>query len=143
MLVARRKQQGISLVEVMVAALVITLGLMGIVNLQVKNQAQAFMNYQRTLAGLHAQDLQAILRADTCVIKNGINEQHKQWQENHFKNTKTNWTSSLEPASVDAAVEAVAKDKGYWSFELIIKPNNIEKNKIQQTLIVQYKDGCS
>ena len=103
MLVARRKQQGISLVEVVVAALVITLGLMGIVNLQVKNQAQAFLNYQRTLAGLYAQDLQTILRADTCVIKNGISEQHKQWQDSHFKNARANWTSSLEPASLNAA----------------------------------------
>ncbi|GLR63701.1 type IV pilus modification protein PilV [Marinospirillum insulare] len=131
-----KKQQGITLIEVMVAALVITLGLMGIVNLQVKNQAQAFVNYQRTLAGLYAQDLQNRLRADTCVLDKGFNDQYAAWKKTHFKGASAGWGSSLT-----ATTKTQAENNGYWTFELTIEPSS-NQYKVQQTLIVQYKDDC-
>lgn len=171
------KQQGFTLLEVLIAGLVITLGLVAVVTMQVGSQQRGFETHQKNLAGLYAQDLQARLNADTCYLSKEVNlkeeppdlkklkefidndplnkgldafiEKHKtEWRSKHFKDSRASWKTSLVEKfelGVTAASEKAKEiiDKGYWEFELTIKPTNAKKDEVKQSLIVRYeKDGC-
>lgn len=68
------KQQGFTLLEVLIAGLVITLGLVAVVTMQVGSQQRGFETHQKNLAGLYAQDLQARLNADACYLSKAGSE---------------------------------------------------------------------
>ena len=110
------KQQGFTLLEILIAGLVITLGLVAVVTMQVGSQQRGFETHQKNLAGLYAQDLQARLNADACylskqdenALKNFIEnnptdkgldafiEKHEtEWRSKHFKNSRASWRSDL------------------------------------------------
>lgn len=160
------KQQGFTLLEVLIAGLVITLGLVAVVTMQVGSQQRGFETHQKNLAGLYAQDLQARLNADACylskqdenALKNFIEnspadkglatfiEKHESaWRSKHFKDSRASWASKL---TADVSINTIedkysVQDKGYWEFELTIKPTNAKKDEVTQNLIVRYKkEGC-
>lgn len=167
------QQRGFTLIEVLVATLVITLGLMGVVVLQVGGQSSAFQTHQRTLAGLYAQDLQARLNADICILNfkfssysdeissDKLNEfksefldvfiakQNNNFKDEHFVGSRSSWKSDLtvnikiQEGSGGIDVYSVVEN-GYWEFSLVIKPSAAKDESIEQTIIVRYlKDGCS
>ncbi|MBE0505727.1 MAG: type IV pilus modification protein PilV [Marinospirillum sp.] len=115
-----KKQQGFSLIEVLVAGLVITVGLMAMVTLQVRGQNQALAAHQRSLAGLYSQDMQERLRANLCFLSvevsdledpaelesfindtgtDGLNSflsgLHEEWRADHMTGSRSGWVSSL------------------------------------------------
>jgi len=113
------KQKGFTLLEVLIAGLIITLGLVAVVNVQVASQKRGFETHQKKLAGLYAQDLQVRLNADTCYLSksndNGITDlndfisnnpsdkgldafiaKHEtEWRNTHFTESRSGWRSDL------------------------------------------------
>ena len=120
----QKPQQGFSLIEVLVAGLVITVGLVAMVTLQVRAQNQALAAHQRSLIGLYSQDMQERLRANLCFLNPQVDEDededpkeklqeriegvavaglnpfladlHQEWRGDHMTGSRSGWTSSLE-----------------------------------------------
>lgn len=157
------RQQGFTLIEVLVASLVIILGLMSVVNMQLASQKKAFNIHHTTLAGLYTQDLQARLNINTCYLSkvnleefiegyptrgslyNFLEEQTSKWRGEHFVNSRSGWNSSLTAGigTFSSLKEAIEKS-GYWKFHLTINLSKVEKDQIKQTLLVEYKkNGCN
>lgn len=120
-----KPQQGFSLIEVLVAGLVITVGLVAMVTLQVQAQNQALAAHQRSLIGLYSQDMQERLRANLCFLNPQVDEDedededpkeklqeriegvavaglnpfladlHQEWRADHMTGTRSGWVSSL------------------------------------------------
>jgi type IV pilus assembly protein PilV len=63
------RQQGVTLIEVMIALLVLSIGLLGVAAMQLKALQSSSHSYQRTLATLAAQD--AVERLWALRIKDG------------------------------------------------------------------------
>lgn len=153
------KQQGFSLIEVLVAGLVITLGLVAMVMLQVRSQNQAFATHQRSLIGLYSQDMQERLRANLCFLSSGQGHEHlsdfistklsgflsdldQEWRSDHFTGAQSGWTSSLV-ADFQNETDQAGKviNDGYWRFTLTITPTAPMTGGITQSLLVDYWSG--
>ncbi|WP_404420083.1 prepilin-type N-terminal cleavage/methylation domain-containing protein [Marinospirillum sp.] len=147
------KQQGFSLIEVLVAGFVITFGLVGMVLMQTYTQQDAFRAHQLSLAGLYAQDMQERLRANICYlnslaptdsddninvddtsVKELVNGQLSEWQVDHNL-TARGWNSDLDYDSSEL------ESSGYWEFELSITPPQPSRSETVQTLLIDYRDG--
>lgn len=63
--------RGFTLIEVLVALVVLSFGLLGVVGLQAKSLQYTFGSYQRSQATLQAKDLVERLWAGACVIVDG------------------------------------------------------------------------
>jgi len=80
-----RRDRGFSLIEALVALLILAIGLLGVAGMQLKALQSAHMGYQRTIATLAAQDLQERLwqaLADTGACPSGdlsLVEWQSQW----------------------------------------------------------------
>lgn len=81
------KQRGFTLIEALVALLVLSIGMLGVAAMQLKSLQGAHAAYQRSIASLAAQDAQERLWADMegleCpdrAVVNGEDESwHSQW----------------------------------------------------------------
>ena len=158
------KQQGFTLLEILIAGLVITLGLVAVVTMQVGSQQRGFETHQKNLAGLYTQDLQARLNADACYLSKAgselenfiennptdkgldafIEKHETEWRSKHFKDSRASWKTSLIEKfelGVTAASEKAKEiiDKGYWEFGLTIKPTNKKEDEIKQRLLARYQ----
>ena len=153
---AASKQQGFSLIEVLVAGFVITFGLVVMVLMQTYTQQDAFRAHQLSLAGLYAQDMQERLRANICYLSSLAttetdgsvtvddtsveelgNGQLSEWQVDHNL-TARGWNSDLEYDSSEL------ESSGYWEFELSITPPAPSRSATVQTLLIDYwEDGCT
>ncbi|WP_114417330.1 type IV pilus modification protein PilV [Marinospirillum perlucidum] len=148
-----KKQQGFSLIEVLVAVFVITFGLVGMVLMQTHSQRDAFKAHQLSLAGLYAQDMQERLRSNLCYLNHTANgpettteletfldNQLDEWRSAH-QLTARGWTSSWQNVSYDASQ---LNSNGYWQFELRLLPPNPSTQARVQTLLIDYRDeDCS
>lgn len=59
---------GVSLIEVLVTMVVVSVGLLGVAALQLKALKNTYASFQRSLATLQAQDLADRLWANTCIF---------------------------------------------------------------------------
>jgi len=81
-----RKSEGFTLVEALVALLVLSIGLLGVAGMQLKALQSAHAGYQRSVASLAAQDAQERLWGKlkssfpACPDPNSVN--HEEWQSN-------------------------------------------------------------
>lgn len=155
-----KPQQGFSLIEVLVAGLVITVGLVAMVTLQVRAQNQALAAHQRSLIGLYSQDMQERLRANLCFLSSSdlsnfisnnlsgfLNDVHQEWRGDHMTGSRSGWTSSLEADFQGETSQANQVDKvvsdGYWRFTLTITPTAPMTDTITQSLLIDYwSEGC-
>lgn len=147
----QKPQQGFSLIEVLVAGLVITVGLVGMVMLQVSNQQSVFRNHQLTLSGLYAQDMQERLRSNVCYLNSSsvttqaalsalLEGQKDDWEDDH-RFAERNWSSSWENLTYDLSD---IEGKGYWQFDLRITPPAPSRSGIVQSLLIDYRaSGCN
>lgn len=148
------QQQGFSLLEVLVALLVITVGLIGLLATQARVQQQAFNNYQLSIAGLYAQDIQDRLRIQQCYLRAQFAENGAikvaeisdailvAWQAAHPNTQQWNMQPSLELANNDQA-DQVEKD-GYFAFSFTMRFPDSRTPTIEQRLLVAYTaSNCS
>ncbi|WP_416886096.1 type IV pilus modification protein PilV [Marinospirillum sp.] len=147
-------QQGFSLIEVLVALLVVTLGLMGLILTQGHLQQQAFSAHQRSLAGFAAQDLQERLRVQVCFLpqlttdtawQQFIERQTREWRAAHPQLADWPATWAPEPLTggfpqTDQVLEK-AQEQGFWSFELSLHPPRTAA-PVMQRLLVEYREVC-
>lgn len=99
-----KKNQGFSLVQALVASVILSIGLLGLVKMQLENQKQVFSSYEKTLIGFFAQEMQARLRSNTCRFNpNNFN----------FKETSelTNYISSTLPTVVSSIYNSWQTDQ--------------------------------
>lgn len=88
-------QKGASLIEVLVAIVVLSIGLLGVAGLQIRSLRVAEGNFQKTVANIQAQDLVDSYWAGLCQLGNptvraGITTQ---WQNLH-QNSLPLWTGN-------------------------------------------------
>lgn len=152
-------QQGFSLLEVLVAGVLVTVVMVGMVLLQSQGQNQAFNAHARTLAGVYSQDLQERLRTNLCYLLPGevddienlitddldnfLDDLRKAWESDHFHGSRSGWSSTLESRieGSDAQSQALhIKGYGYWRFELVITLS--PDRKVSQNLVVEHEGGC-
>lgn len=101
-------QRGISLIEVMVAMVVITIGFTSVTLLQMRSLQASHSSYQQSLAAVQAGDLVESLWANACVIDEAgvLTDIEETWQEAHEDNDMMpNWEGSIEPLSTNATYE--------------------------------------
>lgn len=146
----RNSQKGFSLIEVLVAGLIITVGLVGMVLMQVETQQSVLRTHQLTLSGLYAQDLQERLRANVCYLNNEdkvdslttlntfLNKQRNEWEAEHeFANR--GWTSSWEGIIYN---KSDIEKQRYWQFNLKITTATPKSTNTQSLLVDYKKGGC-
>lgn len=160
-----KQQQGFSLIEVLVAGLVITVGLVAMVTLQLRGQNQALAAHQRSLIGLYSQDMQERLRANLCFLSSEhddlpnfissnlsgfLNDVHQEWRGDHMTGSRSGWVSSLaadfaekNASPADEQADKIIED-GYWRFTLTITPTAPMTGSISQSLLIDYwSGGCN
>jgi len=86
-----RRQAGLSLVEVLVTMVIVSVGLLGVAGLQLKALKNTYASFQRALATLQAQDLADRLWASTCVLSNATQRDNikSEWQAVHSASAAT------------------------------------------------------
>lgn len=82
---------GVSLIEVLVTMVVVSVGLLGVAALQLKALKNTYASFQRSLATLQAQDLADRLWASTCVFSNStqLASIKSEWQAVHSSSAAT------------------------------------------------------
>jgi len=148
-------QQGFSLIEVLIALVIVAVGLIGLLFTKTHHQQQAFAAHQRTLIGLHAQDLQNRLRMQACYLpqietesewSNFLPEIKADWVEAH--SLLADWSLSLKAKPANGSYDELHKqaaEDGYWSFVLKFKPPDSASHisaDISQRLLVAYQGSC-
>lgn len=101
-------QKGISLIEVMVAMVVITIGFTSVTLLQLRSLQASHSSYQQSLAAVQAGDLVESLWANACVIDVAgvLADVEEAWFDAHEGNDMMpNWDGSIVPLSTNAAYE--------------------------------------
>ena len=85
------RQAGLSLVEVLVTMVIVSVGLLGVAGLQLKALKNTYASFQRSLATLQAQDLADRLWASTCVLSNATQRDNikSEWQAVHSASAAT------------------------------------------------------
>ena len=153
MLTPQKAQQGFGLIEMLVAGLVITIGLIGMLLLQANTQRDAFNAHRLSMAGLYAQDLQERLRANMCHIndvgdnttdlQSFLNNQKDAW-EDHHKLADKGW--DLSQLTLEEAEDNDPETTGYWRFDLkacYAQCSSDKPKEMTQRLLVEYReDGC-
>ena len=92
----RSDQRGVTLIEVIVAMLVLLVGLLGMLKLQSDSLKITYASFQRTLANIQAQDLVERVWANACWVDNSnILQIESDWVNQHDP-TRTH-KSSLGP----------------------------------------------
>ena len=86
-----RRQAGLSLVEVLVTMVIVSVGLLGVAGLQLKALKNTYASFQRSLATLQAQDLADRLWASTCVLSDATQRDNikSEWQAVHSASAAT------------------------------------------------------
>jgi type IV pilus assembly protein PilV len=97
-----RRQAGLSLVEVLVTMVIVSVGLLGVAGLQLKALKNTYASFQRSLATLQAQDLVDRIWASTCVLSNATQRGNikSEWQAVHSASASTklsmpNWAGDF------------------------------------------------
>jgi type IV pilus assembly protein PilV len=86
-----RGQSGLSLIEVMVSIVIMSVGLLGIAGLQLKALKNTYASFQRSVATLQAQDLSDRLWASTCIFSNSakLDLIKQEWRAAHSTSAAT------------------------------------------------------
>ncbi len=66
-----KRQQGFSLIEVVVSLLLISMGLISVTNLQTRSVSITMVAYTETQSALHLQEMVELLRANKVAAANG------------------------------------------------------------------------
>ncbi|SFC37489.1 hypothetical protein SAMN05660443_2406 [Marinospirillum celere] len=148
MKLATGREQGFSLIEILVASFVITFGLVGMVLMQTYSQQDAFRAHQLSLSGLYAQDMQERLRANLCYlsgletdseVESFLVDQLDDWRADHALSQR-GWVSGIEALTQVADFEG-EDGESYWRFELEIQPPQPTRSATIQTLLIDYREG--
>ena len=91
----RTRTKGVSLIEVMVAIVVLSIGLLGIASLQMRSLRVAEGNFQKAIATIQVQDLVDSYWAGLCQLGNPTVRAliTSEWQSTH-RNTLPLWTGN-------------------------------------------------
>jgi type IV pilus assembly protein PilV len=73
---ARRHQRGISVIEVLIAVVVVSLGMLGIAGLQLTGMKQSSGGFNRSKATLYAEDIASRMRINTRGVLSGAYDGH-------------------------------------------------------------------
>lgn len=86
-----QRQSGLSLIEVMVSIVIMSVGLLGVAGLQLKALKNTYASFQRSVATLQAQDLSDRLWASTCIFSNSaqLDLIKGEWQAAHNTSAAT------------------------------------------------------
>ncbi len=103
---ALRKQQGMTMLEVLIAVMILSVGLLGIAGLQTSNLRNSQSAHQRTMAVLLASSMAERIRANRALaLSNG------------YSVVKTCPTTVLDPALITSASIA-EHEKKHWLNEI-------------------------
>lgn len=91
---SKTKQQGITLIEALVAMVVLSVGMLGIAGLQINAIKYSYSSYQKTLATLQAKDLTDRLWSSSCALPDARNQIRDDWISVH-QNSLPNWNGVL------------------------------------------------
>ncbi|SFX32602.1 type IV pilus modification protein PilV [Marinospirillum alkaliphilum] len=163
--VTQHQQQGFTLIEVLVAGVIVVIGLIAMVTLQVRGQQQAFEAHNRNMAAMMAQDMAERLRLNLCYLAiedeaqmnaligsdmdDFLSRIRTGWASDHLTGTRSGWTAVLVADYEDAnAGNTAAKrqkieENRYWRFDFSINFNNPANTIIHQSLVVEYRNACN
>ena len=112
----RSKRSGFTLLEVLIALVVLSIGMFGVLSLQAKSLQYSYASYQRTLAGLHAKDLVERLWGSACMIPGSGNANanaiRDNWRTLH-DGTTTNGLRSLPNWTGDLTISGTQPTRRY------------------------------
>ena len=87
-------QRGFTLIEALVAMLILSIGLLGVAAVQVKSIQYSHASYQRSVAVVQANDLVERLWAGICALPDSLTDIEDEWVEAH-ENSLPNWDGEL------------------------------------------------
>lgn len=88
------RQHGFTLIEALIAMLVLSVGLLGVAALQVKSMQYSHASLQRSVAVVHANDLVERLWAGVCALPDARSNIENEWRTAH-ENTLPNWDGTV------------------------------------------------
>lgn len=95
------KQRGFTLIEALVAMLILSIGLLGVAAVQVKSIQYSHASYQRSVAVVQANDLVERLWAGICALPGSLTDIESDWIAAH-QNSLPNWDGEVELDGSDA-----------------------------------------
>ncbi|MFP4278042.1 MAG: type IV pilus modification protein PilV [Wenzhouxiangella sp.] len=93
------QSRGFSLIEVLVALLVLTMGILGITSLQTLTLKHSHSSFQRTVAVVQANDLVERLWAEICELPGNGDDIRDEWRLAHQNGDLDQWQGELELVS--------------------------------------------
>lgn len=136
----QRSQAGVSLIEVMVTMVIMSVGLLGVAGLQLKALKNTYASFQRSLATLQAQDLTDRLWANTCIFgdENKLTSLtatppsvKKEWRDFHLASSTTklsmpNWDGDFTYDSATGLFSITIR----WT-DLLVNPSQATAGETQ------------
>lgn len=93
---AHQGTRGFSLIEAMVALLVLAVGMLGVASLQTLNLKHSHASFQRSVAVVQANDLVERLWVGICGLPGNSNDIRDAWRAEHATSLLDQWQGDLD-----------------------------------------------
>ena len=95
----KSRQTGFTLLESMIALLILSIGLLGIASLQLYGLQSSQSSFQRSVAISQASDLAERLWGDICTLPDAANDIRDAWRDEHQNGALPGWQGDLDLTS--------------------------------------------